>query len=49
MKNMLVFVLIMSALHTYGQNPVPEIKNAILLIPDGASHQAHDDQVGQPA
>ena len=37
MKNMLVFVLVMSALHTYGQTPIPEIKNVILLIPDGAS------------
>jgi alkaline phosphatase len=34
---MLVFVLVIAALPAYGQNPVPEIKNVILLIPDGAS------------
>ncbi|MFO7370400.1 MAG: alkaline phosphatase [Bacteroidales bacterium] len=37
MKNILVYVLVMSALHTYGQSSIPEIKNVILLIPDGAS------------
>jgi alkaline phosphatase len=37
MKNLLIFLLVMPALHVYGQNQVPEIKNVILLIPDGTS------------
>ncbi len=37
MKSILLFVLVVTAMHTYGQNTNPEIKNVILLIPDGTS------------